>query len=281
MNWIQTLKGEGDAVSKLVEKGKSNYVGPEILGKKLGIIGLGAIGILVANAAAALGMTVYGYDPYLSVDAAWGLSKEIIHAKTLKEIYENCDYITVHVPYNKETKEMINASSMATMKTGVRILNLARGELVNSADMLEALDSKKVAVYVTDFADDLLLGHEGVLAMPHLGASTPESEDNCAVMAVKQTMDYLENGNIVNSVNMPNVSMPKSGAKRICVIHKNVGGTISAASTAIAGCGLNIEGMVNGSRGDYAYSIFDVDKDSAEVKAAVENCEGIIRVRVI
>ena len=281
MTWVQTLKGEGDAVGKLVEKGKANYVGPEITGKKLGIIGLGAIGILVANAAASLGMTVYGYDPYLSVDAAWGLSQKVIHAKTLKEIYENCDFITIHVPYNKETKEMINASSMATMKTGVRILNFARGELVNTADMLAALESKKVEVYVTDFPNDELLGHPGVLALPHLGASTPESEDNCAKMAVKQTMDYLENGNIVNSVNLPNVSMPKSGKARICVIHKNVGGTISSMSTAIAGCGLNIEGMVNGSRGDYAYSIFDVDKDASAAKEAVEKCEGVIRVRLI
>lgn len=280
MEWVKTLKGNGTEVTKLIEKGKSQFTGPEISGKKLGVIGLGAIGILVANAAESLGMTVYGYDPYISVDAAWGLSHSIIHAATLKEIYENCDYITLHVPANKETKGSINASSIAMMKPGVRIINFARGELVETADVLAALDEKQVKVYVTDFPTDEMLDHPGVVAFPHLGASTPESEDNCARMAAQELIDFLESGNIKNSVNLPNASMAKTPLPRICVIHKNVKTIISQISAALAD--LNIENMLNKSRGDYAYTMLDVDRPvPQEAREAVNAIDGVIRAFVI
>ena len=280
MDWIKTLKGNGAEVSKLVEKGKSQFAGPEIAGKKLGVIGLGAIGILVANAAEALGMTVYGYDPYISVDAAWGLSRSIIHAPSLKEIYENCDYITLHVPANKETKGSINASSIAMMKSGVRIINFARGELVETDDLLSALDERQVKVYVTDFPTDEMLDHPGVVAFPHLGASTPESEDNCARMAAQELIDFLESGNIKNSVNLPDAMMAKSPLPRVCVIHKNAKTIISQISAALSD--LNIENMLNKSKGDYAYTMLDVDRAvPAAALEAVSAVEGVIRVFVV
>lgn len=280
MTWVKTLKGNGPEVGKLVEKGKSQFTGPEISGKKLGVIGLGAIGVLVANAAQALGMEVYGYDPYLSVDGAWSLSHTIIHVNTLKEIYENCDYITLHIPANKETKGLINASSIASMKHGVRILNFARGELVEEADLIAALDERQVKVYITDFPTDGMLDHPGVVSFPHLGASTPESEENCAEMAVLALMDYLENGNIKNSVNLPAASMPRSGSARICVIHQNIKTIISQISTNLSE--LNIENMLNQSRGDYAYTMLDVDGNvSSDVAEKLRSISGVIRVRVI
>ncbi len=280
MDWIKTLKGNGAEVSKLVEKGKSQFAGPEIAGKKLGVIGLGAIGILVANAAEALGMTVYGYDPYISVDAAWGLSRSIIHAPSLKEIYENCDYITLHVPANKETKGSINASSIAMMKSGVRIINFARGELVETDDLLSALDERQVKVYVTDFPTDEMLDHPGVVAFPHLGASTPESEDNCARMAAQELIDFLESGNIKNSVNLPDAMMAKTPLPRVCVIHKNAKTIISQISAALSD--LNIENMLNKSKGDYAYTMLDVDRAvPAAALEAVSAVEGVIRVFVV
>ena len=217
IEWLRTLKGQGAEISRLVEKGKGAYVGPEISGKTLGVVGLGAIGVLVSSAAVSLGMDVYGYDPFLSVETAWGLSSAVHHAQTLDEIYSKCDYITLHVPLTPDTREMINASSIAKMKDGVRLINLARGDLVNSADVAAALESGKVAAYATDFADDTILGAKNVIAMPHLGASTPESEDNCARMAALELIDYLENGNIRNSVNLPAVSMPREGsASALC-----------------------------------------------------------------
>jgi len=280
MEWIKTLKGQGDQVEKLVEKGKGQFVGPEITGKKLGVIGLGAIGILVANAAEALGMTVYGYDPYLSVDAAWGLSQTIVHATSLKEIYANCDFITVHVPCNKETKGFINSSSIASMKTGVRILNFSRGELVEESDMLAALDERQVKVYLTDFPTDAMIDHPGVVSFPHLGASTPESEDNCARMAALEIIDYLENGNIKNSVNMPEAILPKSPLTRVCIIHKNMKTIISQISTVLSD--LNIENMLNKSKGDYAYTMLDIDgKLSDEIIAKIDAIDGVINIRVI
>lgn len=279
MEWVQSLKGS-EEVSKQIEKGKSQFVGPEISGKKLGVIGLGKIGALVANAADALGMTVYGYDPYLSVDAAWSLSQNIIHANSLKEIYENCDYISLHVPSTKETKGFINASSIAMMKSGVRILNFARGELVEEADLLAALEEKQVKVYTTDFPSEAMLGNPSVIAFPHLGASTPESEDNCASMAVAELIDFLENGNIVNSVNFPNVSLPKSALPRICVIHKNIPNVISQISSTLSG--MNIENMVNKSKGDYAYTMLDVDGNAdSEIATKLSSLDGVIRVRVL
>ena len=283
IDWAKSLKGEGEQVGKLVEKGKSAFVGPEITGKSLGVIGLGAIGILVANAAEALGMEVFGYDPYLSVDAAWGLSSNVRHARSLDEIYANCDYITLHLPQTHDTKGMINADSLAKMKDGVRILNFARGGLVKSADLIAALESEKVASYVTDFPDDDLLCVEGVTAIPHLGASTPESEDNCARMAVDQVKDYLENGNIRNSVNLPAVSMAREpGMTRICILHRNVPNTISVFSGAVGDAGVNIENMQSKSRGNYAYTMFDVSGDlSDDAVAGLEALDAIIRVRII
>ena len=281
IEWAKTLKGNGAEVGKMVEKGKSQFVGPEIMGKKLGVIGLGAIGILVANAAKSLGMEVYGFDPYISVDAAWKLKNSIYHANSVEEIYKECDYITIHVPLNASTKETINAETIAMMKDGVRILNYSRDGLVNSADMLAALKSGKVAKYVTDFATDDLLCEEGVVAMPHLGASTPESEDNCAVMAADQIKDYLENGNIKNSVNFPAVSMARSGDTRICVLHRNKPNVIATVTGAIAATGANVDNMESKSRGDFGYMIIDVTGPAAAAAKATENLEDVIKVRVI
>ena len=282
MAWAQGLKGQGDAVGKAVEKGKSAFVGPEIKGKKLGVIGLGAIGILVANAAHSLGMEVYGYDPYLSVDAAWGLSRSIIHATSLDQIYANCDYITVHVPLTPDTKGMFNAAAFAAMPDGVRILNFSRADLVNIPDMKEALASGKVAAYVVDFPTEDILGVENVIAIPHLGASTPESEDNCAVMAADELIAFLEDGNIVNSVNFPTVEVPRTTERRICVLHKNVPNMLSQISGVVSAAGINIETMVNKSKKDNAYTVLDVEGDPDE--AALEKIlaiDGVIRVRKI
>lgn len=283
IDWAKTLKGKGDEVGKLVEKGKSAFAGPEIKGKSLGVIGLGAIGVMVANAASHLGMKVYGYDPYLSVDSAWNLTHNAVHALDLKEIYANCDYITVHVPLTPETKGFINAETIGTMKDGVRILNFARGDLVNAADILAALDSGKVAAYVTDFPSDELIGVEGVIAIPHLGASTPESEDNCATMAAEELVDYLENGNITHSVNLPDAFLPRTEATtRVCVIHKNVPNILTRITGVVADENINIENMLNKSRKDYAYTILDVTTPvSEEAVAAIAALEGIIKVRVI
>lgn len=283
IDWAKTLKGNGAEVGKMVEKGKSAFTGPEILGKSLGIIGLGAIGVRVANAANHLGMKVYGYDPYLSLNSAWSLTHNAIHAMSLKEIYEKCDYISVHVPLTPDTKGFINEESIALMKDGVRILNFARGELVNSDAIKAALESGKVASYVTDFPSDELLDVNGVISIPHLGASTPEAEENCAVMAVKELADYLENGNITNSVNLPEVVMPRSAAMRICVIHKNVPNILSQITAAVSESNANIENMVNKARGDYAYTMLDVEPvDEQKVYDTIKAIgDDVIRIRVI
>ena len=282
IEWAKTLKGKGDEVGKLVEKGKGAFVGPEIKGKKLGVIGLGAIGVMVANAANHLGMTVCGYDPYLSVNAAWNLTHNAVHVYDIKEIFEQCDYITVHVPLTDSTKNLINAEAIAKMKDGVRILNFSRAALVNSADIIAALESGKVASYVTDFPTDDVLCVDGVIAIPHLGASTPESEDNCAAMAAKELIDYIENGNIVNSVNLPEITMPRSGDHRVCVIHKNIPNTLTAITGIFAANNVNIENMLNKSRGDYAYTMLDVNEsDVSGVEAKIAEIDGIIKVRVI
>lgn len=280
-NWSLTLKGEGEQAAKLVEKGKSNFVGPEIAGKKLGVIGLGAIGVMVANAAHSLGMEVLGYDPYISVDAAWHLSRKIVHVKSMSEIFAECDYITLHVPLNDATKHTINKDTIATMKDGVRILNFARAALVEDNAILEALESGKVAKYVTDFPTAEVIGEKNVVAIPHLGASTPESEDNCAVMAAKEIKDYLENGNIVNSVNFPNCEAAREGKARICVFHKNIPAMLSQISNLVASEGLNILNMTNKSKGDYAYTMIDVSEDNDRVEDDIKAIEGIIRVRII
>ena len=280
IEWAKTLKGNGDAVPKMVEKGKSAYAGPEIKGKRLGVIGLGAIGILVANAAKSLGMEVYGYDPFLSVDAAWGLSRAIHHATSLDQIYAECDYITVHVPLTADTREMFNAQAFAAMKPGVRVLNFSRAELVNAADMKAALADGKVAAYVVDFPTEDMLDVENVIAIPHLGASTPESEDNCAVMAADELMDYLENGNITHSVNYPQVSVPRSTETRVCVLHRNIPNMLTQISGVLAADGNNIETMTNRSKKDYAYTILDVVGDVAEASLdKIQAVDGVIRVR--
>ena len=281
IDWCKTLKGQ-EGVAKLVEKGKSAFVGPEIQGKKLGVIGLGAIGILVANGAKNLGMEVYGYDPFISVDAAWNLSRSIKHAKSTREIFANCDYITVHVPLNAETNGLINKESISTMKDGVRILNFARGELVNDADIMEALASGKVSAYATDFPNENLLGVDGVIAIPHLGASTPEAEDNCAHMAAVQLIDYLENGNIKNSVNMPEVIVDRTTGDRVCVIHKNIPNMISAVSGVFSAEGINIENLTNKSKKNMAYTVVDLAGNVSDtVIAKLNEVDGVVRVRVI
>ena len=280
IEWARTLKGNGDAVPKMVEKGKSAYAGPEIKGKRLGVIGLGAIGILVANAAKSLGMEVYGYDPFLSVDAAGGLSRARHHAPSLDKIYAECDYITVHVPLTPDTREMFNAQAFAAMKPGVRVLNFSRAELVNAADMKAALADGKVAAYVVDFPTEDVLDVENVIAIPHLGASTPESEDNCAVMAADELMDYLENGNITHSVNYPEVSVPRSTETRVCVLHRNIPNMLTQISGVLAADGTNIETMTNRSKKDYAYTILDVVGDVAEASLdKIQAVDGVIRVR--
>lgn len=282
VDWVKTLNGEGDAVPKLVEKGKGQFVGPELAGKTLGVIGLGAIGVKVANMAAHLGMEVLGYDPYISIEAAWNLSRSVQHCVNLSDIITRCDYITLHIPATGETKGFINDSTIAQMKHGVRILNFARAELVDAAAMTNALKTGRVASYVVDFPTQAMLEVEGCVCIPHLGASTPESEDNCAVMAADQMNDYLLNGNIVNSVNFPTVSMPRAGGSRICVIHKNVPGILAGITDATSKAGLNIDNMVNKSKKDFAYTLLDATGAvSDNVVATLQALSDVIRVRVI
>ena len=279
VNWVRALKG--DDIAAQVEKGKSAFTGPELLGKTLGVIGLGAIGGGIANAAHHLGMEVYGVDPYISVNAAWGLSRSIHRASGYADIYALSDYITLHVPVTKETRNMINADTIAQMKTGVRIINLARGDLVDHQALLSALDSGKISCYVTDFPTAELLRMPNVVPIPHLGASTPESEDNCAVMACNQLREYMLYGNIQNSVNFPDVSLPLAGV-RLCVIHQNIPNMLSMISSSLSAAGINIENMVSKSKGDLAYTVLDVGGpiNSASVDC-ISRTEGILRVRVI
>lgn len=281
VNWARTL--EGDDVEKQVEKGKSKFVGPEIRDKKLGVIGLGAIGVMVANAAVNLDMEVHGFDPYISVDHAWGLSRMVKRAADLKELLRECDYISLHVPLTNETKGMFNEQLFSQMKPGMRILNFSRGELVNDTDIIAALGSGVVNTYITDFPSSRLLHVPGVIPVPHLGASTPESEDNCAVMAVKQTKDFLENGNILNSVNYPACDMGVSQVKhRITIAHKNIPNMLGQISAVLANQGANIENMINRSRGDYAYTMIDFEDVITDDNVnRIKNIEGVLRVRVI
>lgn len=282
ISWVQSIKDTGD-VAKKVEKGKSQFAGTEIMNKSLGVIGLGAIGGPLANAAISLGMTVYGYDPYISINAAWHLDSHIIPVKTLDEIYENCDIITVHVPLLDSTKKMINAEAMEKMKDGVILLNFARDALVDDDALEQALASGKVKRYVTDFPNDKTAGMAGVVAIPHLGASTEESEDNCAMMAVRQVMDYLENGNITNSVNYPACSMgicTKPG--RVTILHRNIPNSIGQFTAALAADNINISDMINRSKGEYAYTMLDLDEPTpAAVAEHLQKIEGVFRVRVI
>ncbi len=279
--WAQSLQGTED-IAKQVEKGKSNFAGPEIKGKTLGIVGLGAIGVLVANAAVALGMNVIGYDPYFSIKNALALDNAVKFTSNLDDIYAVADYITVHVPATPETKNMINAESLATCKDGVRLLNFARNELVNVADVKTALESGKVSCYICDFPNEETVGVDGIITLPHLGASTPEAEDNCATMAAKEIMAYLEDGNIVNSVNYPNCSAPRiAGKARVCVLHKNTPNMLAQITAFFGEKGINIEHMTNNAKGDYAYTILDVDNADDSVVTSAKAVEGIIAVRVL
>lgn len=280
MIWAQTLKGNGAEVGKMVEKGKGQFAGPEIMGKTLGIIGLGAIGVLVANAATALGMKVVGYDPFLSVKAALNLNPAVKVVADIKDIYAVSDYITIHMPYNAETKGTINNDTIALMKDGVRILNFARGELVDGAAIVSALESGKVASYVVDFPSDEVLGVKNVVAIPHLGASTPESEDNCAMMAALELIDYIENGNIKNSVNYPDAEMNATGVK-VCVMHKNVPDVISKLTSVLGDAGININNMVSKSKKDYAYTMLDTADINDDIVAKLAGVENVIKIRVI
>ena len=282
IEWVKENKAD-ENIGKTAEKAKKAFAGTEIEGKKLGVIGLGAIGVKVANAAKSLGMTVYGYDPYLSVNAAWHLSRDIIHVNTLDEIYENCDFITVHVPAMDSTKGMINKEAFDKMKDGVILLNFARDVLVNEADCLEAIKAGKVRKYVSDFANATTAGAEGCIVIPHLGASTEESEDNCAKMAVKEMKDYLENGNIQNSVNYPNCDMGIcSKAGRVAIFHKNIANLIAKFTSLFGEKGINISDMTNKSKGDFAYTMLDVEAPlTDDIIAALESIEGVYRVRKV
>ena len=282
INWVQSIKSSPD-IEKMVEKGKGQFAGMEIAGKRLGVIGLGAIGGPLANAARRLGMEVYGCDPYISIEAAWHLDHHIVRVKTREEIYQNCDIISLHVPLLPDTKNMIDAEAMSMMKDGTIILNFARGGLVDVDAMEEALKSGKIRRYVTDFPDERTANMPGVIAIPHLGASTEESEDNCAKMAVRQVMNYLENGNIVNSVNYPNLDMGICHAVgRIAILHKNSPNSLGQFTSAVANDGINIASLQNASRGEYAYTMLDVDqKASCEVVEHLKGIKGVLRVRVI
>ena len=282
INWVQSTKDSPD-VAKLVEKGKGQFAGTEIRGKKLGVIGLGAIGGPLANAARKLGMQVYGCDPYISIDAAWHLDSHVVRVKNDDEIFENCDIITLHVPLLDSTKHMINAKTLAKMKDGVILLNFARDLLVDDDAMADALRSGKVRRYITDFPNPKTANLPGCIAIPHLGASTAESEDNCARMAVQQLMNYLENGNIVNSVNFPNCDMGICQTEgRITILHKNIPNSLSQFTTVMASENINIAGLMNKSRGEYAYTMLDLDHDpSAAAVEKLKQINGVIRVRVI
>lgn len=281
-NWVMENAADPD-IAKKVEKQKKNYAGNEIAGKKLGVIGLGAIGAKVANIAVRLGMEVYGYDPYVSVDAAWGLSKYVKHITNVEDIYKECDYITVHVPALDSTKGMINAGAFALMKDGVKILNFARDILVNEDDLKAAIESGKVAKYMTDFPNPKISGFKNVVALPHLGASTEESEDNCAIMACKEIKDFIDNGNIKNSVNYPNVNMGVcTDAARITICHKNIPNMLTQFTSVFSKKGGNVSGMISQARDNYAYSILDADAaPTAEDVAALEAIDGVVKVRVI
>ncbi|MGM9542989.1 MAG: 3-phosphoglycerate dehydrogenase family protein [Candidatus Limivicinus sp.] len=281
IEWVKSIAGRGEEIPTLVEKGKSNFAGPELLGKTLGVIGLGATGALVANAALDLGMTVYGYDPFMSVNAAWQLSRDVLHADGIDEIFQNSDYISLNVPYTDSTHHLLDAAAFQKMRPGVRILNESRAEVVDDEAMTEALKSGQVAKYVTDFPNQTILQAPNVIAMPHLGACTPESEDRCAVMAARELYDYLRNGNIKNSVNLPDVSLSRMGVCRLCVIHHNVPKMINRILDRL-GVDVNVEHMINKPRGKYAYTMVDLGSPIDEITAeSIRRMDHVLRVRVI
>ena len=283
IEWAKELKGK-DNVDKLVEKGKGQFTGPEIMGKKLGVIGLGAIGVLVANAAISLGMEVYGYDPFLSVDSAWSLSSKVKRAGTREELVAACDYITIHVPLNDSTRGMYNKDLFDITKPGARLLNFARGGLVDTAALKEALEKGTITEYITDFPDAEVINLDHVICIPHLGASTPESEENCAEMAAMELKQYLEYGNIKNSVNFPSCSIPYTGKARLAILHRNVKGMVGAVANAISDEGLNTDNMVNNNKGEYAYTLIDVDTFNGkgqEIADRLSKVDGIVKVRIV
>ena len=282
IEWAASLKGKGAEVAKAVEKGKSAFVGCEIKGKTLGVVGLGAIGAMVANVAIKLGMNVLGYDPFISIDGAWNLDHHVIKETDINEIFKKSDFITLHVPLNDSTRSLVNKDTLALMKDGSAILNFARGELVDAVDVIDALESEKLSRYVTDFPTDEMLGVKNLIAIPHLGASTPEAEDNCAVMVARQMIDFIENGNITNSVNMPACKMPRQGKSRITVFHKNVKNVLSAITAVIGEEGINIANLMSQAKGEHAYLILDLDENLSD--AALDKIKGmdsVVKVRTI
>lgn len=282
LNWVREQAASGVEVSTVVEKGKSAFVGPEIFRKTLGVVGLGAIGSLVANAAIQLGMDVYGYDPFLSVDAALRLDHHIHIVKDIRDLYKRSDYVTFHIHCTDQTRGMVDADAIASMKRGIRVINLARGEIVQDDAMIPALETGRVAAYITDFPNNRLLAAPHVIAMPHLGASTPESEQNCAVMAADELKDYLETGNVRNSVNLPAVSMTPSGVMRLCILHKNVPGMLANITTLFGRDGVNVENLSNKSKGDWAYTMVDLAAHIGDdVLQDVRAMEHVVRVRAI
>ena len=282
IEWVKSIADEGDKIPALVEKCKSNFAGPELMGKTIGVLGLGATGALVANACLALDMNVIGYDPFMSVEAAWRLSREVERADDLSEIFRNCDYISINIPYNESTHHLLNEKAFSIMKNGVRIINESRAEVVDDDAMLAALESGKVAKYVTDFPNEKILRGRNVIALPHLGACTPESEDRCAEMAAKQLHEYLKNGNIINSVNLPSAKLERMGVCRLCVIHHNVPGMINRILDLITKMNINVEHMINKPYGHYAYTIVDlgdpIGEDTAET---IRMMNDVLRVRVL
>ncbi len=282
INWVKSLSGRGEEVPALVEKDKANFVGPEIKGKRLGVIGLGAVGVLVANDAAALGMEVMGYDPYISVESAWGLSRSVKRAPDIDTLVSSSDYITIHVPLTETTASLLNKQRFSKMKRGVRLLNFARAELVSTPDVLKAIEDGIVEYYATDFPEEALLHSDRVIAFPHLGASTPEAEDNCAIMAARQLKDFLECGNIKNSVNFPDCEMPTNGHTRVLIANRNIPNMVGQITTLLASQKINISEMLNRHRGDFAYNIINLEGDvPKEFPNEVMKIEGIIMARVI
>ena len=282
IEWVKSIAGEGDKIPELVEKGKSCFAGPELMGKTIGVLGLGATGALVANACLAMDMNVIGYDPFMSVDAAWRLSKDVERAEELSEIFHSCDYISINIPYNENTHHLLDEKAFAQMRNGVRIINESRAEVVDDDAMLAALESGRVAKYVTDFPNEKILGGKNVIALPHLGACTPESEDRCAEMAARQLYEYLKNGNIVNSVNLPSAKLERMGVCRLCVIHHNVPGMINRILDLITEKNINIEHMINKPRGRYAYTIIDLNDNIREDTAnTIRRMDDVLRVRVL
>lgn len=281
INWVHTLEGQED-ISKIIEKNKSEFVGPEITGKTLGVIGLGAIGAMVANAASALGMNVIGYDPFITVKNAWMLSRKVAYSATLEAMLPQCDYVTIHVPVLPTTKGLFNEKMFSVCKKGMRLLNFSRGELVVNSDLFAAIENGTVERYATDFPSSDMLSNDKIIAIPHLGASTPESEDNCAKMAINQTIDYIETGNIVNSVNFPNCELNYTGLERITVYHTNTPNMVSQLTQALSKYNINIAGMANQSRGEYAYTIIDIDNDiHKDIEEILKSIDGVIKVRII